>query len=51
MAAHQSTCIVIMHFMQLFKVIGVTLEQTLRELSVLLGMILPSGELLCNGVS
>jgi len=35
MAAHQSSFIVIMHIIQLFKVIGVTLEQTLRELSVL----------------
>jgi len=40
-----------MHIMQLLKVIGVTLEQTPRELSVLESMVSHLGELPCNGVS
>jgi len=39
-----------MHMMQLLKVIGTTLEQTPRELSVLELMISPLGELPCNGI-
>jgi len=50
MAAHQSSYIVIMHIMQLLKVIGVILEQTLREVSVLKSMISPLDELPYNGV-
>jgi len=38
------------HILQLLKVIGMTLEQTPRELSVLLSIISPLGELPCNGV-
>jgi len=51
MAAHQSSCILMMHIMQLLKLIDVTLEQTPRELSVPLSMISPLGELPFNGVS
>jgi len=40
-----------MNIMQFLKVIGMTLEQTPRELSVLKSMISPLRELPCNGVS